>query len=464
MSYIKKDFLLRNESAIELYYGYAKDMPVFDYHCHLSEKELLSDEEFENVYSVWLKGDHYKWRLMRNYGIDEEYITGSKSPKEKFFAYCKTVGTAFGNPLYHWSQNELEEYFDCNVEINEKNAEYIWEHCNGYIKKNHLKPSDIIKKSKVKFIFTTNEVVDDLSTFTALKSKFKDFTVLPAFRADKMMNIDAEGYIGYVSKLADCTVPISCLSDLEKALEERLKVFIDIGCRAADIASEKVLPIYDRQYAKTAFEKRLGGEKLEVTESEAFKGYLTYFLLKLYAAYDIATEIHIGAMRNNNSVMLEKLGLDSGYDSISDENSTSNLSKLLNRLNSENSLPKIILFNLNPKMNAEFVSLTGCFQSASAIGKIQYGAAWWFLDNKPGMEKQLSDLASLSHIGAFIGMLTDSRSFLSYPRHQYFRRILCNYFGTLIENGEITSDMSLVGGVVKDICYFNAIRYFGMKE
>lgn len=464
MSYIKKDFLLKNQKAIELYYEYAKDMPIFDYHCHLSEKELLADEEFESIYSVWLKGDHYKWRLMRNYGIDEEYITGNKSHKEKFFAYCKTVGTAFGNPLYHWSQSELEEYFDCEVEINEKNAEYIWEHCNGYIKEYHLKPSDIIKKSKVKFIFTTNEVFDDLSTFSALKSKFADFTVLPAFRADKIMNIEAEGYIGYVSRLAECTAHISCLSELETALEERLKAFIDIGCRAADIAPERVLPIYDRQYAKMAFAKRLCGENLETTEAEAFKGYLTYFLLKLYAANDIATEIHVGAKRNNNSVMLERLGLDSGYDSISDENSTSNLSKLFNRLNSENSLPKIILFNLNPKMNAEFVSLIGCFQSASAVGKIQYGAAWWFLDNKPGMEKQLSDLACLSHIGAFIGMLTDSRSFLSYPRHQYFRRILCNYLGTLIENGEITSDMSLVGGVVKDICCRNARRYFGMKE
>lgn len=464
MSYIKENFLLRNKSAIELYYKFAKDMPIFDYHCHLSEKELLADEEFDSIYTVWLKGDHYKWRLMRNFGIDEEYITGSKSDKDKFFTYCKTVGTAFGNPLYHWSQCELEEYFDCKVEINESNAQYIWDYCNGYIKKHHTKPSDIIKKSNVKFIFTTNEVFDDLSTFSQLKSKFSDFTVLPAFRADKIMNIEAEGYIGYITKLASYTKQITSLSELEAALEERLQAFIAIGATAADIALERALPIVDKQYAEKVFAKRLCGDKLEIQESEAFKGYLTYFLLKLYASYDIATEFHVGAMRNNNSVMLEKLGLDCGYDSISDENSSSNLSKLFNRLNSENLLPKIILFNLNPKMNAELVSLTGCFQSSSAFGKMQYGAAWWFLDNKPGMEKQLADLASLSHIGAFIGMLTDSRSFLSYPRHQYFRRILCNYFGTLLENGEISNDMDLIGGVVKNICYRNAINYFRMKE
>jgi glucuronate isomerase len=464
MSYIKENFLLSNDRAIELYRQYAKDMPIFDYHCHLSEKELLADEELESIYAVWLKGDHYKWRLMRNYGVDEEYITGSASDKEKFLAYCKTVGTAFGNPLYHWSQCELEEYFDCKVEINEKNAEYIWNACNEYIKKHHIKPSDIIKKSKVKIIFTTNEVFDDLSTFTALKNKFKDFTVLPAFRADKIMNIEAEGYEGYVSRLAELTNPVSCLSQLETALEERLKAFIATGCKAADIALERVLPVCGKETAEKVFTKRLRGEKIDISQAEAFKGYLTYYLLKLYAAYDIAAEIHVGAMRNNNSVMLKKLGLDSGYDSISQENSTSNLSKLFDRLNSENLLPKIILFNLNPKMNAELVSLAGCFQSSAATGKIQYGAAWWFLDHKPGIEKQLSDLAGLSHIGTFIGMLTDSRSFLSYPRHQYFRRILCNFLGTLMENGEMTQDMPLAGDVVRNICYFNALSYFGMGE
>lgn len=460
MSYMKKNFLLQNEYAEKLYFGYAKDMPIFDYHCHLSEKELLADEVFESIYSVWLKYDHYKWRLMRNFGIDEEFITGGASDKEKFFAYCKTVGTAFGNPLYHWSQAELEEYFGCTAEINEQNAEYIWNYCNDYIKKNNLKPSDIIRKSGVRYIFTTNEVFDDLTTFAALKEKFEGFTVLPAFRADKIMNIEAERYPEFLAKLEACSLPIAGLNDLERALEARLADFIKAGAVAADIALEKALPVGDRAAAEKAFAKRLSGQELTLAETEAFKGYLTYFLCKMYAKNNIVTEIHIGAMRNNNAVMLNKLGLDSGYDSVSDTDSTTLLSRLFDRLISENSLPKVILFNLNPKMNAEFCTLIGCFQQSSAKGAMQYGAAWWFLDHKPGMEKHLTDLAALTHIGSFIGMLTDSRSFLSYPRHHYFRRILCNFLGTLMDNGEITRDIDFVGKVVKDICFDNAAEYF----
>lgn len=464
MSYIKDNFLLTNKVAEKLYFEYAKDMPIFDYHCHLSEKELLADKEFDSIYSVWLKGDHYKWRLMRNFGIDEQYITGNKSDKEKFITYCKTVASAFGNPLYHWSQMELEEYFDCFKEINEKNAEYIWNHCNKYIKQNHIKPSDIIKKSKVKYIFTTNEVFDDLSTFIKLKSKFSEFSVLPAFRADKVMNIEAKTYLENLKKLEVNGRYLSSLSDLENILEDRLKEFVSVGCRAADIALEKALPISSREEAEKVFSKLLRNNVLNLGEADTFKGYMTYFLLKLYAKYNIVTEIHIGAMRNNNSIMLDKLGLDTGFDSISDADSTSNLSKLLDGLNCENSLPKVILFNLNPKMNLELASLAGCFQDASSVGKIQYGAAWWFLDNKSGMEKHLSDLSSVSHIGAFIGMLTDSRSFLSYPRHHYFRRIICNYFGNLVKNGEITEDLGLIGETISNICYSNANKYFGLKE
>lgn len=463
MSYITKDFLLQNESAKKLYFDYAKDVPIFDYHCHLSEKELLADEVFPSIYAVWLKGDHYKWRLMRNFGVDESSITGDKSDKEKFFAYCKTVGSAFGNPLYHWSQCELEEYFDCTAEINEKNAAYIWEYCNEYIKSHALKPSDVIKKSGVKVIFTTNEVFDDLSTFGALKEKFSDFSVFPAFRADKIMNIEAENYLDNLKKLADCTTPIDGLDALEAALETRLSAFVAVGAVAADIALEKVLPSADRAAAEKVFAERLCGKSVGKSDSEVFKGYLTYFLLKLYAKRNIAAEIHVGAMRNNNAVMLKKLGLDSGFDSVSDENSTGNLSRLFDRLQSENALPKIILFNLNPKLNVEFATLIGCFQDSSAFGKIQYGAAWWFLDNKAGIEKQLADLSALSHLGTFVGMLTDSRSFLSYPRHQYFRRILCNYLGTLMENGEITADEALVGETVRNICFTNALKYFSPR-
>ena len=462
MSYIKKDFLLTNETAKELYFSYAKDMPIFDYHCHLSERQILENKPFGDIYEIWLSGDHYKWRLMRNYGADEEYITGSASNKDKFLTYCRVLGTAFANPLYHWSQVELEEYFDCTTEINEKNAEKIWDECNEYIRKNEITPRSLIEGSGVTHVFTTNEVFDDLDVFERIKEKGYAFKVIPAFRADKIMNIDASAYLSFLGKLEEKTHKIESISDLESALEARLKAFIAVGATASDIALECVYGIPKREEADSVLKDVIGGNAPDEQMTECFKGYLTYFLMKLYAKYDISTELHLGAMRNNNSRMLAKLGLDTGFDSISDKDSTSRLSRLLDRLDSENALPKLILFNLNPKMNSELMTILGCFQDSSAKGKIQYGPAWWFLDNKIGMEKHLDDLCATGHIGAFVGMLTDSRSFLSYPRHHYFRRILCNFLGTLIENGEMTADLDLVGNVVKDICYNNAIKYFKM--
>lgn len=463
MSYIKDNFLLENKTAEKLYFNYAKDMAIFDYHCHLSEKQILENKPFNDVCEVWLGGDHYKWRLMRNYGVDEKYITGNATNKEKFFAYCKTLATAFGNPLYHWSQVELKEFFNCELEINEDNAETIWNWCNDYIKLNNVTPQKLIEQSNVKFIFTTNEVFDDLSTFGKINEKKYAFKVYPAFRADKIMNIEAEKYNDFVGLLENCTHKINNLGDLESAIAARLDAFIEVGAKASDIALERVYPIAERFVAEEAFAERRKGETLTDVQAEAFKGYLTYYLMKLYASRNIRTELHVGAMRNNNSIMLAKLGLDTGFDSISEDNSIKNMSRLFDRLNSENSLPKTIVFNLNPKMNAEIMTLIGSFQSSEARGKLQYGPAWWFLDNKVGMYKHLDDLTATGHIGAFIGMLTDSRSFLSYPRHHYFRRILCNYLGRLMENGEMTTDEKLAGEVIKDICYRNAISYFGIE-
>ena len=461
MSYVKENFLLTNKTAEKLYFAYAKDMPIFDYHCHLPEKQILENKPFGDVFEIWLAGDHYKWRLMRNFGVNEEYITGkSTTNKEKFVTYCKVLGTAFGNPLYHWSQVELKEFFNCTKEINAENAEAIWDECNAYIKENNVTPQSLIERSNVSCVFTTNEIFDDLSTFVEIKKKDYKFQVIPAFRADKIMNIDAKGYQGFIQKLEALTGEIKNIDALEIALEMRLNEFIKVGTRASDIALESVYPVSDKQAADKVLKKALKGKAVSEKETEIFKGYLTYFLFKLYAKYDIATELHMGAMRNNNSVMLEKLGLDTGYDSISEENSIKNASRLFDKLNSENALPKTILFNLNPKMNAEIMTLIGCFQSDSAKGKMQYGPAWWFLDNKVGMEKHLEDLTATGHIGAFIGMLTDSRSLLSYPRHHYFRRILCNYFGDMMEKGEMTQNEALVGEVVKDVCYRNAIAYF----
>ncbi len=462
MSYIKDNFLLTNPTAEKLYEAYAKDMPIFDYHCHLSEKQILANEPFNDIFEIWLAGDHYKWRLMRNFGIDEAYITGIKTNKDKFKAYCKTLATAFGNPLYHWSQVELKEFFNCDKEINEENAEAIWEECNAYIREHKVTPQSLIEGSNVKCIFTTNEVFDDLSTFEKIAQKDYKFKVLPAFRADKIMNIEAEKYNDFVNLLAGCTHDIENLNDLEYALELRLKAFIGVGARASDIALEEVYPIADRNDAVKVFQRRRKGKSVSEKEAKIFKGYLTYYLFRLYGKYNIATELHVGAMRNNNTRMLEKLGLDTGYDSIAETDGIKNMSLLFDNLNSDNVLPKTIVFNLNPKMNAEIMSLIGCFQSAEAKGKIQYGPAWWFLDNKVGMERHLADLTATGHIATFVGMLTDSRSLLSYPRHHYFRRILCNYLGTLMENGEITQNIQLVGKVVQDICYNNAITYLGV--
>jgi glucuronate isomerase len=458
MSYIKNHFLLTTETAKRLYFSYAKDMPIFDYHCHLPEKQILENKPFNDAFEIWLAGDHYKWRLMRNYGINEKFITGDASNKEKFVTYCRVLGTAFGNPLYHWSQVELKEFFGCEKEINEENAEAIWDECNAYIRANGVTPQMLIEQSNVTHLCTTNEVFDDLSTFGEIAKKNYKFKVIPAFRADKIMNIEAEKYLEFVGKLGD----VSDLDVLEAKLEKRLQAFLAVGTKAADIALQSVYPISDKTEAAKIFAKRMGGESISEKESEIFKGYLTYFLFKLYAKYNIATELHIGAMRNNNSNMLAKLGLDTGFDSIAEDNSIKYMSRLFDRLNSENALPKTIVFNLNPKMNTEIMTLIGCFQSDEARGKIQYGPAWWFLDNKPGMEKHLEDLTATGHIATFIGMLTDSRSLLSYPRHHYFRRILCNYLGGMIERGEMTANEALVGKVIRDICYYNSIRYFGV--
>ena len=459
MSYIKDNFLLTNKTAEKLYFDYAKDMPIFDYHCHLPEKQLLENKPFNDLFEIWLAGDHYKWRLMRNYGVDEETITGKASNKEKFLAYCKTLGTAFGNPLYHWSQVELKEFFNCEIEINEENAELIWDWCNEYIRINNVTPQSLIERSNVTHIFTTNEVFDDLTTFEKIAQKDYKFKVIPAFRADKIMNIEAEKYNDFIALLGE----VNDLTTLENKLEERLQAFIKVGTTASDIALQRVCTVSDKAQAEEVFKKRRAGESVTVEESEIFKGYLTYFLFKLYAKYDIATELHVGAMRNNNTVMLQKLGLDTGYDSIAEDNSIANMSRLFDRLNMENALPKTIVFNLNPKMNSEIVTLIGSFQGSGVKGKLQYGPAWWFLDNKVGMEKHLEDLTATGHIGAFVGMLTDSRSLLSYPRHHYFRRILCNYFGTMMEKGEMTNNIAFVGEVVKDICYNNAIAYLKMN-
>lgn len=461
MSYIKENFLLESKTAEKLYFEYAKDMPIFDYHCHLSEKQILEDKPFDNIYEIWLNGDHYKWRLMRNYGIDESYITGKKTPKEKFLAYCETLETAFLNPLYHWSQLELEMYFNCKLEINKKNAPLIWEKCNEYIKKHKITPSKLIISSNVKHIFTTNEPFDDLKTFVKLKDKYHQFTVAPAFRCDKIINIDNVDFNNIINRLDP---KIKTLKDLEKELEKRLKNFIAVGCVASDMAVDTVPAPSTFTLAKKVFENKRMNKKITEKDASIYKGYIMYFLLKLYAKYNIRSEIHIGASRNKNSKAFASIGPDAGYDTMSDTNSLENLAALMDQLNNIDALPPIVLFNLNPKMNLELIVLMNSFQDSSYHGKIQYGPSWWFLDHKEGITKHLKDLSSVGHLGVFIGMLTDSRSFLSYARHHYFRRLLCNFLAEAMEKGEITNDIVLVGNVVKNISYNNAINYFGIEK
>lgn len=460
MSYLSNNFLLTNKTAEKLYFDYAKNMPIFDYHCHLPEKQILEDKPFSDIYEIWLAGDHYKWRLMRNYGMNEKYITGDASSKEKFIAYCTVLATAFGNPLYHWSQVELKEFFGCEIEINAENAEAIWEQCNDYIKANNVTPSSLIANSNVRHIFTTNEVFDDMETFKAIKAKNYPFDVIPAFRADKIMNIEADAYKTYIGMLEAQTLVADNIESLEKAIEMRLVAFKEVGTTASDIAVEKVLKVSSKEQADKVYKKVYRGKTITEEEADIFKGYLTYFLMKLYAKHDIRTELHVGAMRNNNSNMLALIGADTGFDSISEANSIKNMSRLFDKLNSENSLPATIVFNLNPKMNAEIMTLIGSFQSDEINGKMQFGPAWWFLDNKVGMERHLADLTATGHIATFVGMLTDSRSFLSYPRHHYFRRILCNFLGEMMEKHEITQNVETVGKVIENICYNNSVKYF----
>lgn len=457
MSYIDENFLLNSEYSRRLYKEYAKDMPIFDYHCHLSEKQILENKPFSDLFEIWLAGDHYKWRLMRHYGVSEDYITGEKSHKEKFLAYCKTLSTAFGNPLYHWSQLELEFFFDCDLEINEKNAEKIWKHCNDYITKNKVTPQSLIEKSGVTHVYTTNELYDDLSTFEEIKKKGYKFKVCPTFRADKFINIRSEHFEEYLEKLGD----IKSLTVLENRIMERLDDFIAAGCRACDICVGVINPAFGRDSAAQILEQRLDGDEAMALGYVFYEGYMVRFLMELCSRRGLAVSLHIGPTRNNNTRMFKALGADSGYDGMGDGECIHELGLLFNELDRENHLPRTVTFNLNPKMNEALMTLIGCYQSDEARGKMQFGPAWWFLDNKSGIERHLRDLVATGHIATFIGMLTDSRSFLSYQRHHYFRRLLCNFLGEMMERGEITRDIELVGNVVKDVCYNNAYNYFG---
>lgn len=463
--FMDEDFLLSSDSAKKLY-EVCKNEPIFDWHCHLQPKEIYENKTPRDIAELWLAADHYKWRGMRGCGVSEDYITGDKSPYEKFKAWAECMPDFIGNPLYHWTHLELQRYFGITKTLSPDTADEIWEEANAKIAAGGFTPRELIEKSNVKCVCTTDDPADSLE-YHRLIAADKSFKcrVLPAFRPDKALAIEAPAYLPWLSSLEKvCGKEIKSYRELKNSLLSRIELFEELGCRATDHAFTPVP--YKRmteEELEKVFAKKLGGETLSFEETEGYKTELFRFLAKEYAKRGWAMEMHIGPMRNNNAKMFGKLGPDAGYDSIDDGAVAQKLSRLLDSLDAENALPRTILFTLNPKDNYVLGSMLGNFQNDEAASKIQFGSAWWFNDNIEGMRRQMSDLANLGVFSKFVGMVTDSRSFLSYPRHEYFRRILCDFIGGLVENGEYPADFDFLSKVVRDISFGNAAKYFGLQ-
>ena len=462
-TFMDKDFLLSNNTACRLYHEFAETTPVLDYHCHINPKEIAEDRKFDNITQVWLGGDHYKWRFMRSCGVDEKYITGDASDKEKFLKWAEVLGKAIGNPLYHWSHLELQRYFNFNKPLNKNTAEEAWEVCNAALAKDDMSARNIIRRSNVTLLCTTDDPVDDLRYHKEIaKDSTFDVKVLPAWRPDKAMNLEKENYLDYLSQLEEASgISIFSFQALKEALSKRMDFFASMGCTVSDHGLEYVMyhPGTQEEVEKI-FAKRLNGELPNRAEELTFKTEFLLYICKEYAKRNWVLQLHYGVKRDNNTKMYKLLGPDTGYDCIQNKTSAAELADFLNALAVTDSLPKTILYSLNPIDNAYIGTILGCFQNSEAVSKIQQGSAWWFNDHKIGMQDQMASLASLGNLSGFVGMLTDSRSFLSYTRHEYFRRILCNYIGTLVENGEFPENYEILGEIVKDISYFNAVRYF----
>ncbi len=462
-TFMDKDFLLSNPTAVKLYHEFAEETPVLDYHCHINPKEIAEDRKFDNITQVWLGGDHYKWRYMRSNGIDEKYITGDASDKEKFLKWAEVLGKAIGNPLYHWSHLELQRYFNFYKPLNKNTAEEAWEVCNAALAQDDMSARNIIRRSNVTLLCTTDDPVDDLQYHKAIaEDETFDVKVLPAWRPDKAMNLEKENYLDYLSQLEKISgLSIKSFKDLKIALSNRMDFFASMGCNVSDHGLEYVMyqPGTEEQIEKI-FAKRLAGEIPSRGEELRFKTEFLLFVCREYAKRDWVLQLHYGVKRDNNTRMFQLLGPDTGYDCIKNETSAAELADFLNALDITGELPKTIIYSLNPVDNAYIGTILGCFQNSEAVAKIQQGSAWWFNDHKIGMQEQMASLASLGNLSGFVGMLTDSRSFLSYTRHEYFRRILCNYLGAVVENGEYPEDYETLGEIVKDISYYNAVRYF----
>ena len=467
IEFMNENFLLSTQTARTLYHDYAKNCPIVDYHCHVSPKEIYEDKRFENITQVWLSGDHYKWRIMRSNGVDEHYITGNASDREKFQKFAEALPKAIGNPMYHWCHLELQRYFGYYGVLNGETAEEVWEIACNKLSKPDMGVRGLIEKSNVAFIGTTDDPIDTLEWHKKLAEDDSiKTTVAPSFRPDKALNIDKDGWLQYIGQLSKVTgIKIDTVEKLKSALTDRIEFFHANGCKASDHGLDRMIfAVGTADENNTVMQRGLNGEKVTADEAEAFKTELLIHCAKEYARLGWVMQLHYNCIRNPNSVMFEKLGPDTGFDCIGPDNGSAKLAKLLDVLNADGSLPKTILYSLDSSDNAFLDTLIGSFQGTEVAGKIQHGSAWWFNDNKQGMREQLTSLANLSLLGNFVGMLTDSRSFLSYTRHEYFRRILCELIGSWVENGEYPNDIATLSGIIKDICYNNAVRYFRLED
>ncbi|MBN1926072.1 MAG: glucuronate isomerase [Prolixibacteraceae bacterium] len=462
--FMDENFMLNSKAAERLFHEYAADMPIIDYHNHLPPEEISGDINFRNLTQVWLKGDHYKWRAMRAFGIEEKYITGNASEIEKFEKWAGTVPYTLRNPLYHWTHMELQRYFNITDLLNPSTAHSIFEKTSEMLQSPEFSVHNLLRKMNVKVLCTTDDPADDLGEHKKIAESEFEIKVLPAWRPDKAMGADDPVvYNKYLDKLSDSAgIEIKTIDDLMDALKKRHDFFASMGSCVSDHGIEE---FYAEDYTQAEiakiFKKVRGGIKLDNEELLKFKSYMMLEFARLDHSKNWVQQFHYGVMRNNNKRMFDMLGPDTGYDSIGDFQVAKNMKKFLSNLAAEDKLAKTILYNINPGDNEMIATMLGNFNEGPVAGKIQFGSGWWFLDQKFGMTEQMNSLSALGLISKFVGMLTDSRSFLSFPRHEYFRRIMCNLFGQDMENGEIPGDFDLVGGIIQDICYNNAKNYFG---
>ena len=463
--FMDEDFLLSTNTAKTLYHDYAKHQSIFDYHCHLSPKEVAENRQFKDLAEIWLEGDHYKWRALRTAGVPEELITGKADNYQKYLAWAKTVPLCIGNPIYHWTHLELRRPFGItNTLFNPQNADKIWYQCNEMLQQPEFSARGIMKKMNVKLVGTTDDPIDSLEYHQTIKNDDSfDIEVVPSWRPDKVFKIELPPFNDYIAQLSQVAdIEICSFADLQKALVKRLNHLDEHGCKSADHGMEIVrfAPIPDESVLDDILQKRLQNQPLLEEEIAQFSTAILVWLASEYCKRQWVMQMHIGAIRNNNTRMFTLLGADSGFDSIGDRAYAEQLSHLLDAMDRQNQLPKTILYCLNPRDNEMIGSMIGNFQTGGVAGKIQFGSGWWFNDQKDGMERQLQQLSQLGLLSQFIGMLTDSRSFLSYTRHEYFRRILCEMIGEWVEKGEAPNDISLLGKMIEDICFNNAKNYF----